>query len=113
MQIPLIYLKKKAFDENNATNFTKLLINWMTEVEIFYKIDGLADEKLTLHELAEKYEISAERVRQIEKNAMKKVKLVFLSEGDRVLTESHLKSFVLRKGRITSNQKHAYRNSLG
>ena len=34
----------------------------------------LADEKLTLHDLAEKYHISAERVRQIEKNAMKKVK---------------------------------------
>ena len=34
----------------------------------------LSDEKLTLHDLAEKYEISAERVRQIEKNAMKKVK---------------------------------------
>ena len=34
----------------------------------------LADEKLTLHDLAEKYEISAERVRQIEKKAMKKVK---------------------------------------
>jgi len=34
----------------------------------------LSDEKLTLHELAEKYSISAERVRQIEQNAMKKVK---------------------------------------
>ena len=34
----------------------------------------LADEKMTLHDLAEKYEISAERVRQIEKNAMQKVK---------------------------------------
>ena len=34
----------------------------------------LADEKMTLHDLAEKYDISAERVRQIEKNAMKKVK---------------------------------------
>ena len=33
-----------------------------------------SDEKMTLHDLAEKYEISAERVRQIEKNAMKKVK---------------------------------------
>ena len=40
----------------------------------------LADEKLTLHELAEKYNISAERVRQIEKNAMKKVKQSFSSE---------------------------------
>ena len=34
----------------------------------------LSDEKLTLHELADKYGISAERVRQIEQNAMKKVK---------------------------------------
>ena len=37
----------------------------------------LSDEKLTLHELADKYGISAERVRQIEQNAMKKVKLNF------------------------------------
>ena len=39
----------------------------------------LADKKLTLHDLAEKYEISAERVRQIEKNAMKKVKQTIAS----------------------------------
>ena len=37
----------------------------------------LSDEKLTLHELADKYGISAERVRQIEQNAMKKVKQSF------------------------------------
>lgn len=34
----------------------------------------LIDEKATLHELAEKYRVSAERIRQIEKNAMKKIK---------------------------------------
>lgn len=34
----------------------------------------LSDTKTTLHELADKYEISAERVRQLEKNAMNKVK---------------------------------------
>ena len=34
----------------------------------------LNDEKLTLHELAEKYGISPERVRQLEKNAMNKIK---------------------------------------
>ena len=37
----------------------------------------LSDEKHTLHELEEKYGISAERVRQIEQNAMKKVKQNF------------------------------------
>ena len=34
----------------------------------------LMDEKATLHELAAKYEVSAERIRQLEKNAMKKIK---------------------------------------
>lgn len=34
----------------------------------------LAEKKLTLHDLAEKYGVSAERVRQLEKNAMKKLR---------------------------------------
>lgn len=33
------------------------------------------DNKATLHELADKYQVSAERIRQLEKNAMKKLKL--------------------------------------
>ena len=34
----------------------------------------LSDEKATLHDLANKYGISAERIRQLEKNAMNKIK---------------------------------------
>lgn len=34
----------------------------------------LAEKKLTLHDLAAKYGVSAERVRQLEKNAMKKIR---------------------------------------
>jgi RNA polymerase sigma-32 factor len=34
----------------------------------------LADKKATLHELAARYNVSAERIRQLEKNAMKKIK---------------------------------------
>ncbi|AAW86945.2 RNA polymerase sigma factor RpoH [Aliivibrio fischeri] len=34
----------------------------------------LADEKATLQELADTYQVSAERIRQLEKNAMKKLK---------------------------------------
>ena len=34
----------------------------------------LMEDKATLHELADKYGVSAERIRQLEKNAMKKVK---------------------------------------
>ena len=34
----------------------------------------LLDQKSTLHELADKYGVSAERIRQLEKNAMKKIR---------------------------------------
>ncbi len=34
----------------------------------------LSEKKLTLHELADRYHVSAERIRQLEKNAMKKLK---------------------------------------
>jgi RNA polymerase sigma-32 factor len=35
----------------------------------------LSDTKATLHELADRYGISAERIRQLEKNAMNKIKV--------------------------------------
>ncbi|MDX1801271.1 MAG: RNA polymerase sigma factor RpoH [Marinobacter sp.] len=35
----------------------------------------LTDSKSTLHELADRYGVSAERIRQLEKNAMKKIRL--------------------------------------
>jgi RNA polymerase sigma-32 factor len=34
----------------------------------------LAEDKATLHQLADKYGVSAERIRQLEQNAMKKLK---------------------------------------
>ena len=36
----------------------------------------LSEKKATLHELAAKYDVSAERIRQLEKNAMNKVKVM-------------------------------------
>ncbi|WP_415897328.1 RNA polymerase sigma factor RpoH [Neptuniibacter sp. QD57_21] len=35
----------------------------------------LTDDKATLHELAAEYDVSAERIRQLEKNAMKKIRV--------------------------------------
>ena len=37
----------------------------------------LDDDKATLHELAEHYQVSAERIRQIETNALKKIRVAF------------------------------------
>ncbi len=41
----------------------------------------LSEEKATLHELAERYNVSAERIRQLEKNAMKKLKTAVVLEA--------------------------------
>lgn len=39
----------------------------------------LSEEKATLHDLAERYQVSAERIRQLEQNAMKKLKMAVLA----------------------------------
>ncbi len=41
----------------------------------------LSEKKATLHELAARYNVSAERIRQLEKNAMKKLKAVVVLEA--------------------------------
>jgi len=41
----------------------------------------LADKKQTLHELADKYGVSAERIRQIESNAIKKLRTAMEAEA--------------------------------
>jgi RNA polymerase sigma-32 factor len=41
----------------------------------------LTDDKATLHELAERYGVSAERIRQLEKNALKKLKQAMQGEA--------------------------------
>ena len=78
---PADIFEKETFDENNASQLYEAINQLDDRSRDILQDRWLADEKLTLHELAEKYEISAERVRQIEKNAMKKVKLSF-SESD-------------------------------
>lgn len=49
----------------------------------------LNDNKATLHELAHKYDVSAERVRQLEKNAMKKLRQ-YMEVGIRLISLSFL-----------------------
>lgn len=41
----------------------------------------LSEQKATLHDLAERYQVSAERIRQLEKNAMKKIKQAVVFEA--------------------------------
>ena len=82
---PVHFLEDKRYDpatqaENTdwSDSTTEQLQQGMAQLDersrdILYQ-RWLAEEKATLHELAAKYQVSAERIRQLEKNAMNKLK---------------------------------------
>ncbi|RCU50969.1 MULTISPECIES: RNA polymerase sigma factor RpoH [Corallincola] len=83
---PALYLEDKTSDfaesveqENwdaNAASRLKSAIDTLDErSRDILQARWLSDEKQTLQDLADKYQVSAERVRQLEKNAMKKLRL--------------------------------------
>ena len=74
---PADIFAKESLDEANTSQLYEAINQLDDRSRDILQDRWLAEEKLTLHELAEKYDISAERVRQIEKNAMKKVKQSF------------------------------------
>ena len=76
---PSMIFEKDNLSENNSSQLYEAINQLDDRSRDILQDRWLADEKLTLHELAEKYHISAERVRQIEKNAMKKIKQSFSS----------------------------------
>ena len=76
---PAMIFEKDNFSENNSSQLYEAINQLDDRSRDILQDRWLADEKLTLHQLAEKYHISAERVRQIEKNAMKKIKQSFSS----------------------------------
>lgn len=85
---PVLYLQDKSSDfadsieednwENHATDkLTQALSSLDKRSQDIIRARWLDDEnKTTLQDLADKYSVSAERVRQLEKNAMKKLRLV-------------------------------------
>jgi RNA polymerase primary sigma factor len=81
---PVQYLEDKSEDVESSVinddwdaNATKRLYSAMKTLDErsqdIIETRWLADDKTTLQDLADKYQVSAERVRQIEKNAMKKL----------------------------------------
>ena len=77
---PAEIFERDSLDQSNSAQLYEAINQLDDRSRDILQDRWLADEKLTLHELAEKYGISAERIRQIEKNAMKKVKQSFISE---------------------------------
>lgn len=84
-QAPAYYLEDNRYDpavqleeEDWEANSTERLMDAMGQLDArsqnILARRWLADDKATLHELAAEYGISAERIRQLEKNAMEKIK---------------------------------------
>ncbi|MBN6361875.1 MULTISPECIES: RNA polymerase sigma factor RpoH [Providencia] len=91
---PVLYLQDKASDfagsieddnwESHATDrLTEALDSLDERSQDIIRARWLDDDnKTTLQELADKYGVSAERVRQLEKNAMKKLRLAMEEDED-------------------------------
>tara|TARA_B110000444_G_C18813820_1_gene584073 strand:- start:576 stop:1430 length:855 start_codon:yes stop_codon:yes gene_type:complete len=84
-QAPAHYLEDKRFDpaielENSdwQENSQRQLMAAMADLDErsrdILSQRWLSEDKATLHDLAEKYEVSAERIRQLEQNAMKRMR---------------------------------------
>ena len=71
---PAVLLEDQDWEDNSTRQLTQAMDHLDDRSRDILAQRWLADEKATLHELAAKYDVSAERIRQLEKNAMKKIK---------------------------------------
>ena len=94
--IPADIFEKESLTEESTSQLYEAINQLDDRSRDILQDRWLADEKITLHDLAEKYEISAERVRQIEKNAMKKLSSL-LPQAHKVTFSKKPKSFVTRR----------------
>ncbi|PCI68460.1 MAG: RNA polymerase sigma factor RpoH [Piscirickettsiaceae bacterium] len=77
---PARLIENHSETSTNANNLHLALQNLDDRSRAILADRWLSDKKSTLHELAAKYSVSAERIRQLEKNAMNKVKKSLLEE---------------------------------
>ena len=71
---PATQTEQKNWDDYNAQKLNTALAGLDKRSQDILHSRWLVEEKSTLHELARKYSVSAERIRQLEKNAIKKLR---------------------------------------
>jgi RNA polymerase sigma-32 factor len=72
---PAVLMEDLDWQDDAQTRMAEALTNLDDRSRHILETRWLADEKQTLHELADEYGVSAERIRQIENNAIKKLRL--------------------------------------
>ena len=72
---PAVQLENADWSEDSNGRLMQALEQLDERSQDILRERWLSESKSTLHELADKYGVSAERIRQLEKNAMKKIRL--------------------------------------
>lgn len=75
---PAVRLEESNWEESNVNGLERAMEKLDDRSRVILQRRWLADDKATLHDLAAEYGVSAERIRQLEKNAMNKVKTMML-----------------------------------
>lgn len=75
---PALRLEESNWEESNVNGLERALEKLDDRSRVILQRRWLNDDKATLHDLAAEYGVSAERIRQLEKNAMNKVKTMML-----------------------------------
>jgi RNA polymerase sigma-32 factor len=71
---PSVAVEREQWDEDTADRLSQALETLDDRSRKILQSRWMTDEKATLHELADQYGVSAERIRQIEANAIKKLR---------------------------------------
>jgi RNA polymerase sigma-32 factor len=71
---PAIEVEREEWEEDSSDRLSIALEKLDERSRNILKRRWMTDDKATLHELADEYGISAERVRQVETNAISKLK---------------------------------------
>ena len=75
---PAAQLEEANWEETSVNNLELAMEKLDDRSRTILQRRWLSDDKATLHDLAAEYGVSAERIRQLEKNAMNKVKTMML-----------------------------------
>ena len=75
---PAVRLEESNWEETNVNGLELAMQKLDDRSRAILQRRWLSDDKATLHDLADEYGVSAERIRQLEKNAMNKVKMMMM-----------------------------------
>ena len=71
---PAVLVEKSDWDDDASSRMREAMVTLDDRSRDILQSRWLTDKKQTLHELADKYGVSAERIRQVEANAIKKLR---------------------------------------